>query len=264
MNTMAFASKTLDPADLAAPAVAAAASALRGLALRLGAGNVPFAVNGVLKPRVWVRRHKMWEYARAAACVLHRKNARRGAAEQAAERPAGDARERRKFRVLDFGGGATLPVFYLAANDCEVWSLDVDESLTQWSNRVARQRGWRLRGLTHDLTAAAAPAEWGQFDAVISCSVLEHIPQAGQRVVLGRLGALLKPRGVLAVSFDYGEDAPVENAVRSETEVAALVAASGLQYAPGDSFRDTGARYALDKRHPQRKFTFASLFLLKG
>ncbi len=270
MDAITLQSKTFSREDLSAPGVAEAAAQLRRFALKLGAANVPFAVNGILKRRFWVRQHKMWEYARAVAYVMQKKNARRGAGARlgdeasAAPAPAGETKERRKFRVLDFGGGATLPVFYVAQQDCEVWCLDVDESLTLWTNRVARKRGWRLRGLTHDLTAAPAPQDWGQFDAVISCSVLEHIPKRSQGVVFERLGALLKPAGVFAFSFDYGEDAPVENAVRSETEVRALVAASGLAYASGDAFHDTGERFALDKRHPRKKFTFASVFLRKG
>lgn len=266
MDTSAFRSKTLDFADLDASPVASVASDLRRFALRLGATNVPFAVNGLLKRRFWVRRHKLWEYARAVACVLHKKESRHGSSARLPEAGAaeGGARERRKFRVLDFGGGGTLPVFFLAQRDCEVWSLDVDTMLTQWTNRAARKRGWRLRGLTHDLTADPAPAEWGHFDAVISCSVLEHLPKASQRVAFARLGALLKPHGVLVFSFDYGADAPVENAIRDDQEVQALVRAGALEYFRGDSFADTRKRFALDKRHPKRKFTFGSLFLTKG
>lgn len=266
MATTPFHSKTLDFADLKAPGIAPAAAELRRFALKLCAANAQFAVNGILKRRFWVRRHKMWEYARAVACVMQKKDARRGATPRATATAvaSGAAKERRKFRVLDFGGGATLPIFDLAQRECEVWCLDVDESLTMWTNHVARKRGWRLRGLTHDLTALAAPADWGRFDAVISCSVLEHIAKPAQRIVFERLAELLKPAGVMAFSFDYGKDAPVENAVRDEAEVQSLVRASGLSFLAGNSFEDSGERFALDKRHPRRKFTFASLFLQKA
>lgn len=264
MDTTLFRSKTLALSDLAAPSLAKVDRDLRRFALHLGAKNIPFAVNGILKRRFFVRRHKMWEYVRAVACVLAKKDARRGAA--AAEMPPpviGEVRERRKFRVLDFGGAATLPIFYLAQHDCEVWCLDVDATLAKWTNKVAWQQSWRLRALTHDLTQAPAPADWGKFDAVISCSVLEHIPKAAQKLVFERLSEVLKPTGLFLFSFDFGEDAPVQDAVRSKAEVDALVAATGLEYLSGSGFSDSGERFALDKRHPKKKFTFASLFLTK-
>lgn len=265
MDASLFRSKTLAYNDLSLPAIAPWTAELRRFALKLGAANVPFAVNGILKRRIWVRRHKMWEYARGVACVMAKKDARRGTgARGTADVPVGGAKERRKFRVLDFGGGATLPVFFLAQRECEVWCLDVDSALVNWTNKAAWKRSWRLRALTHDLTQQPAPSDWGRFDAVISCSVLEHIAKPHQKLVLERLGGLLKPGGVLLFSFDYGENAPVENAVRSEAEIRGLVEASGLGFLAGDSFEDTGDRFALDQRHPRKKFTFASLFLQKG
>jgi SAM-dependent methyltransferase len=243
MDTTAFASKTYSPADLAAPDVAPAAGALQRFALRLGLSGVPFGVNGVLRRRFRVRQHNLWEYARGVACVL-------------ANQPAGGA-----CRVLDFGGGATLPVFYLAHCGCEVFSLDLGAPLVEATRRVAERRGWKLRASPHDLTALPPAEEWGRFDAVLSFSVLEHLAKPHQPLVLERLSALLKPGGVLAVTFDFGPDAPMANAVRSLAEVEQLVAATRLAYLDGRPFTDTGGRFALDKRYPHRRFTFGSFFL---
>lgn len=265
MDASPFRSKTLAYEDLSLPGVAPWTAELRRFGLKLGAANVPFAVNGILKRRVWVRRHKLWEYTRAVAAVMNKRDARRGsAARSVADTFARNIKERRKFRVLDFGGAATLPVFYLAQRDCEVWCLDVDATLANWSNKIAWKRSWRLRALTHDLTQQPAPSDWGRFDAVISCSVLEHIAKPQQKLVFERLSGLLKPGGVLLFSFDYGNDAPVENAVRSEDEIRGLVEASGLHFLAGDAFEDNGQRFVLDKRHPRKEFTFASLFLQKS
>jgi cyclopropane fatty-acyl-phospholipid synthase-like methyltransferase len=138
----------------------------------------------------------------------------------------------------------------------------VDATLVKWTNQVAWKRNWTLRALTNDLTQAPAPAEWGQFDAVISFSVLEHLARPGQATAVERLAGLVKPHGVLALTFDFGKDAPQPNALRTETEVHRLIAASGMKPLHGD-FTDSGQRFALDKRHPRSKFTFASLFLKK-
>jgi 2-polyprenyl-3-methyl-5-hydroxy-6-metoxy-1,4-benzoquinol methylase len=166
-------------------------------------------------------------------------------------------------RVMDFGGGATLPVFWLAERGAEVLCLDVDEALAEHTNRAAQERGWKLGATTHDLTRAAAPAEWGEFDAVISFSVLEHIPFELQEMALGRLAGLLRPGGVMAITFDYGSEAAQPFAIRDAAGVERLVRATGLEFLDERGFVDTGERFVLDKRHRTKRFTFASLMMRK-
>jgi SAM-dependent methyltransferase len=245
MNTTPFQSKTYSPADLAAGLTAPVARELRRWALGMGLRGTKFAVNGVLKWRCRIRAHKLWEYARGVACLKQE----RGAAAS--------------YRVLDFGGAATPPVFYLAAQGGEILCLDIDSKLSGWTNWISQRRGWPLRASTHDLVTLPVPEDWGQFDAVMSFSVLEHIAKPEQPRVLKRLAALLRPGGVFALTFDFGEDAPVDGAVRSLAEVEQLVAATGLSYLEGDSFLDTSERFELDKRFPGRRYTFGSVFLRK-
>jgi SAM-dependent methyltransferase len=199
-----------------------------------------------------VSRHKLWEYARSVFVVLAAQDS--------------DA-EKNLPRVLDFGGAATLPVFFLASRGCEMECLDLDLALVDWTNDLAARHGWSLHASEDNLVEAVAPAHWQPFDAVISASVLEHIPKQSQGLVVRRLGALLRPGGVLAITFDYGDEAPQPGAIRDPGEVHRLVAASGLAYPPAEHadthFHDTGERFALDRRHPRDKFTFGSLFLQK-
>jgi len=248
-------SKTLAWADLRAADVAPLYAELRKFAWRLGMNGTQFAVNGILKRRWWVRRAKMWEYARGLACILRAKQSKDNAEGQSARRGAGET------RVIDFGGGATLPIFWLASCGAEVLCLDVDARLAEHTNRVAKERGWKLQATTHDLTHEAAPAEWGQFDAVISFSVLEHIPFAQQEVALARLAGLLRPDGVMAITFDYGAEAAQPFAIRDAAGVERLVRATGLEFLDARGFVDTGERFVLDKRHRTKRFTFASLVM---
>lgn len=245
-----FSSKTISAADFADPHTAAAAGELRRFALGLWLRGTKFAVNGFLRWRFWLSRYKLWEYARGVAAVRQ------------AARPGGCT-------VLDFGGGATPPVLLLARDGCGVLSLDIDPQLAAWTSQLGERYGWRLRGSTHDLTQAPLPAPLaasvgaGQgFDAAMTFSVLEHIPTPMQRVAVARLGESLRPGGLLALTIDYGEDAPAPFAARNPDDIAALVAASGCAYA-GPEFFDTGERFALDRRNAARGFTFASLFLRK-
>jgi hypothetical protein len=233
--------KTISPADLQRPEVAAAAVALRRFVRRLWLGRIPCAVNGVLKLRWRIRWNKLWEYSRGLAY--------------------GDFQPGQ--RVLDFGGGATIPVFYLAGNGCEVFSLDIDARLTAHTNAVAQRKNWRLTGSTVDLTGAEPPADWGRFDRVISFCVIEHLPKQAQCETIRRLAGLLKPGGLFELTFDFGPDAPVEGAIRDAAEVEALIRACGLRPLGDGTFHDTGERFAIDKKYPDHRFTFGSLFLRK-
>jgi SAM-dependent methyltransferase len=216
---------------------------MRRFAAGLGLRGTPFAVNGILHRRIVVSAHKLWEYAVSAACILN------------------GPPSPRPLSILDFGGAATLPIYFFAARGHRVECLDIDEKLCEATRRAASRHQWPLRISSLNLVESAAPADWGPFDAVISASVLEHIPKAQQEVAVARLAGLLRPAGVFVISFDFGPDAPQPLAVRSVEEAERLVAASGLDYLGGGPFRDTGARFALDRRHPHNRFTFGVLFL---
>jgi len=243
MPAAPFASRTYDPGDLRLPAVRPWAAAMRRFAAGLGLRRTPFAVNGVLHRRVLVSAHKLWEYAVSAACILS------------------EPSRKESLRILDFGGAATLPVYFFAARGHAVECLDIDEELCAATRRAAARHRWPLGVSSLNLVDTPPPADWERFDAVISASVLEHIPKAQQEVAVARLAGLVRPGGVFVLSFDFGADAPQPLAVRSVEEAERLVAASGLDYLGGGHFRDTGARYALDRRHPTRRFTFGVLFL---
>jgi Methyltransferase domain len=240
-----FPSRTYEPRDLVLPRMAPWARSLRAFGARLGLRGTPFAVNGVMRRRFFVRPHKLWEYAASAACLLPSE---------------GQAR----LRVLDFGGAATLPIYFFAARGCEVECLDIDEALCAATRKAAARHGWPLDASSDNLLESPAPPNWtGRFDAVVSASVLEHLPKAQQAVAVARLAALLRPAGRMVLSFDFGADAPQPGAVRSVDEVQRLVAASGLDYVDGAAFHDAGARFALDRRYRDRKFTFGVVFLEK-
>ena len=246
MPAAPFASRTYEPGDLRLPQVRSWAQSMRRFAAGLGLRGLPFAVNGVLHRRVLVSAHKLWEYAVSAACLL-------GA-------PAPGV----ALRILDFGGAATLPIYFFADRGHQVECLDIDEGLCEATRRAAARGRWPLRISSLNLVESPPPADWAPFDAVISASVLEHIPKTQQEVAVARLAGLLRPGGVFVLSFDFGADAPQPLAVRSVEEAERLVAASGLEYLGGGPFRDTGTRFALDRRHPASRFTFGVLFLVKG
>jgi 2-polyprenyl-3-methyl-5-hydroxy-6-metoxy-1,4-benzoquinol methylase len=235
--------KTISPADLERSEVTPHARALNQFGRQLWWKRVPYAVNGALRMRFrGIRWNKLWEYSRGLAYGEFRSG----------------------MRVLDFGGGATIPLFWLAKDGCDVLSLDVDEKLTAHTNAVAQQNSWKLKGSTFDLTQNDAPHDWQPFDRVMSFCVIEHIPKASQQKTLTRLAALLKPGGLFTLTFDFGENAPVDGAVRSAEEVVGMITASGLKPIGDGKFHDTGERFPIDKKYPGHQFTFGSLFLQKS
>ena len=242
MSAPPFPSRTYEPGDLALPQMARWARSLRAFGVRLGFRGTPFAVNGVLRRRFIVRRHKLWEYAASAACLF--------------------AEGERRIRILDFGGAATLPVYFFAERGSHVACLDIDEPLCEATRLATASHGWPLQISSANLLERPMPAEFGgPFDAVISASVLEHLPKPQQEVAIIRLVEALRPGGTFVMSFDFGADAPQPAAVRSVEEVERLVAASGLRWMGNQPFRDTGSRFALDRRYPGKRFTFGCVFL---
>ncbi|MFH1023966.1 MAG: class I SAM-dependent methyltransferase [Planctomycetota bacterium] len=239
-NDLAF-NKTLDRRDLDTPEVIRVAREIAGTALWLWVKGIPFATNGVLRRRLRIRWNKMWEYARGEAL-------------------GGFAPG---MRILDFGGGATLPIFHLARRGCDVTSLDIDGPLTAHADMVARRFNWKLAASTLDITRDPPPADWARFDRVISYCVIEHLSPTAQETVLGRLADLLVPGGRMMLTFDYGPDAPVGGAIRGPSRLDDLVRASGLRPMGKPGFLDTGERFVLDRKYSDRKFTFGALFLEK-
>lgn len=234
-------SKTISLHDFSLPEVKAEVRALKQFAHQRFWQGDHFAVNGVSKRRWRIRWNKLWEYSRGLAYVPWQK----------------------EWKILDFGGGATLPVYYLANEGAEVWSFDIDQKLTAEATALAQKRNWPLHATTQDLTQEPWTGAESSLDWVISFCVLEHLPRAYQLNAAKLLASYLKPGGYMSLTFDYGTTAPVEGAYRSSKEVEDLVQATGLSFVDGQGFSDTGERFVLDKKYPQAEFTFGSLFLKK-
>lgn len=238
--TLQFVNKTLDRADLADDRVAAWARRLQRLTLRFCLRGDKLAVNGVLRRRFRIRMHKLWEYSTGFA----------------ATQPT------RGMRVLDFGGAATAPLFLLAEAGIDLTCIDIDRSLLAHTRDQAERRGFRIACADTDLTQVdATPTSLGRFDRILSFCVIEHIHADQQAGLLRRLSSLLAPAGFLFLSFDFGQDAPVEHAIRDEQRLHGLLSESGLRLMGTDTFRDNLQRHRLDKRYPRNRFTMGSVLL---
>lgn len=244
--------KTLDRADLRDPAIRPTAADMRRWTRRWRLAGLPLGVNGAVRRRWYVRWHKLWEYSRGLALT--------GASGPA--RGGGGA-----LHVLDVGGAMTLPIFYLASLGDRVVCLDIDPAMTAQTQALADARGLAVDARTDNLGVVSpsadqlgAPGEG--FDRVYCFSVIEHIRPPEQERVARRMGELVRPGGMLCITFDYGEHGPMEAPMRTPEDAQRLADLIGLPLV-GGGLADSGRRYALNRRHPGARYTFGSMFFAR-
>ena len=214
------------------------------------AADVPFTSTGVVEPAsaLALRPFRIWEYAWLYKAL---------------------GLSRGGIDVLDLGGPASHICLLAALAGCRVTSLDINPAFVQASQEAARSL--RIAGLdarVGDMRDLSQFAD-GSFDAVISCSVLEHLTEQDQETALLEVGRVLKPGGRVALTFDFGPAAPGGNAhlppphepppdattaVRRYAQGGLVVEGNAFteEPIPGSLFRDETVGY-----------TVASLFLSK-
>jgi SAM-dependent methyltransferase len=103
--------------------------------------------------------------------------------------------------VLDFGCGCGRVLRYLAADTrLRMTGCDKDGKAVGWVNKNVLSAS---AAICDDLPPLQWPAE--SFDVVIAFSVLTHMSEASQVLWMDELWRLIRPGGLLLVSF-HGED----------------------------------------------------------
>ncbi len=106
-----------------------------------------------------------------------------------------------KGRALDIGAGEGRNALFLASCGLDVLAVDQSEVGMQKAQRLARERGLKLRTQAVDLQDF--DAEHGSFDVV--SSIFVHLPATLRAAVHARVGAWLKPGGLFVLEA-YGPD----------------------------------------------------------
>ena len=204
--------KTLEFSDLEQPDVRATVKALKGWLWRWLFTGGRFAVNGNVKRRAYIRRHKMWEYSRGLALT---------GASAPVRKTTGP-----NMNVLDVGGAMTSTIFYLSGLGDRVVCLDIDEKMVEQTNRIAKARRLPLEARTDNLADGTVTAERlgvpDGFDRVYCFCVIEHVLPPGQLKLAKALGQMVRPGGQLCLTFDYGEEAPTEAPIRTLKDRSSL------------------------------------------
>ena len=214
------------------------------------AAGLPFSSTGLLDglPTLALRPFRIWEYTWLYK-VLGLGN--------------GDA------RILDLGGPGTHVSILAALAGCSVTSIDINPEFVRAAQECAEALCLsRLSTQVGDMRDLSGLAD-ESFDAVISCSVLEHLTAGDQETALEEMARVLKPGGMIGLTFDYGPAAPGANEYLppphdpppSAEEALRRYARAGL--APlGNAFVEDPIPGALF--HDERvRYTIASLFLGK-
>ncbi len=101
--------------------------------------------------------------------------------------------------ILDVGTGTALVPIELCNRrvDCRVTAIDMAQHMLALARRNVESAGWTPRIVLDQVDAKQMPYAAGSFDAVISNSIVHHIPEPP--LVLREMIRVLRPHGLLFV-----------------------------------------------------------------
>lgn len=118
-------------------------------------------------------------------------------------------KERGAVTVCDAGCGCGLYALKLARHGFTVCGFDISETAVGLAKRLLSQGGSPAGGFRRG-SVLASGCEDGQFDAVISRSVLDHLPFRDGAAAVRELLRIVRPRGSLLLTLD-GRDAEYDS-----------------------------------------------------
>lgn len=102
-------------------------------------------------------------------------------------------------RVLDVGTGTgQIPIeFCRRPVNATVWAIDLAVEMLQLAEKNIREAGLHGRVLLEHIDAKELPYSDGEFDVVMSNSIIHHIPEPS--ICIGEMLRVLRPGGLLFV-----------------------------------------------------------------
>lgn len=173
-------------------------------------------------------------------------------------------------KLLDLGGPASHLSVLAALAGCHVTSVDINPAFVRAAYECAGAMGLTtLDTRVGDMRDLSEFAD-GSFDAIVCCSVLEHLTAPDQEIALREAARVLKPGGLVGLTFDFGVGAPGANEhlppphdpPTSATEAVRRYSQGGLT-SVGNPFTEDPIPGVLF-HHESIGYTVASLFLAKA
>lgn len=172
-------------------------------------------------------------------------------------------------RLLDAGGASSLFFAYLASLGYEVHAVDLNPALAENGNAVARTMGWKATAHAANLRALPFPDAW--FDHAYSICVMEHLDYPDKLAAMAEMGRCLKPGGLLALTFDYGNIAPgivgvgkdprEQNRLSCADDLHRAFLTTGLFERVGAPVWDNGRSYLMNWKFDNAPYTFGAMLL---
>lgn len=163
----------------------------------------------------------------------------------------------KRMKVLDAGGTGTIFSYYLAAEGCDVHTVDIMEEKVRDAKILSEELGLNMQHSVQSITKLSYPDCY--FDATCCICVIEHLPKEEQPVALKELSRILKPGGILSLTFDYGRNAKDNPILNPDEVITRLVIPSGLRITGNEKFHAASN----DLGGTSMDYTFGSLFLKK-
>jgi SAM-dependent methyltransferase len=175
-------------------------------------------------------------------------------------------------RVLDAGGTASLFSCQLASRGAEVQSVDLNERLVAAGRETANAMGWKMSSHCMDMTKLSF--DDASFDNAYSICVFEHLEAAMRQSALSEIARVLKPGGILSITFDYrgpgvnlggaGLDYTPDNLIQSPSDVARhFFSIDRFEVLGNPEFHDNEKSYLVWPADRTQQYTFGAVFLRK-
>src|SRR5579859_1178988 len=153
---------------------------------------------------------------------------------------------------------------------CHVTSVDINPAFVQAAHECARALDvTTLDTRVGDMRDLSEFAD-GSFDAIVCCSVLEHLTAPDQEVALREAARVLKPGGMVGLTFDFGVGAPGANEHLPPPHDPPTSASEALRRYSQGGLTPVGNPFTEDPipgvlfHHESIGYTVASLFLAKA
>jgi SAM-dependent methyltransferase len=172
--------------------------------------------------------------------------------------------------LLELGGPASHLSILAAMAGCQVTSIDINPEFVRAAEECARALKLDSLHARHGDMRDLKEISEGSFEVVLCCSVLEHLTVRDQEIALAEMARVLRPGGLIGLTFDYGPPAPGANEhlppphepLPTAGEVSRRFVRNGLSLI-GNAFTEEPIPGSLF-HHDTVKYTIASLFLGKA
>jgi ubiquinone/menaquinone biosynthesis C-methylase UbiE len=175
-------------------------------------------------------------------------------------------------RILDAGGASSLFSCYLANLGIEVHSIDLDEALVNNGDKMAKAMGWNMHSYVMNMTNLEFEDEY--FDHAYSICVFQHLDYDIKQSALAEICRCLKPGGILSITFDYRNPAPLitglgpdpseRNQLKTKQDIERCFLSTGhFDLIGNQEFYDNRESYLVHPQFGNFPYTFGAIFLRK-